>query len=305
MIETTNLTKHFDDFKAVQDVSLSVAPGEALALLGPNGAGKTTTVRMLTSILKPTSGSAVVAGYDVVRQPEQVRASVGVLTETHGLYLRMKGREYLDFFGQLCALPPDVRHKRAEELTARFGLLEALDRRLGEYSKGMRQKLALVRSMLHDPKVLLLDEPTSAMDPLSARQVRDAITDLRRDGRTIILCTHNLPEAEEIADRIAIIRKGQIIAQGTPAELKLKLLGKPVIELRASQTLNGAAQSLSDVVEIESSGENWLRFRTDNPNEANPAIVKRLTQQGVGIVSITEVTRSLEEVYLRVVEAAN
>lgn len=303
MIETRNLTKHFDDFRAVQDVSLTVQPGEVLALLGPNGAGKTTTVRMLTSILKPTGGSARVAGFDVVTQAEQVRATVGVLTENHGLYLRMKGREYLDFFGELCALTPAVRKLRSEELCARFGLLDALDRRLGEYSKGMRQKLALVRSMLHDPKVLLLDEPTSAMDPLSARQVRDAIADLRRDGRTIILCTHNLPEAEELADRIAIIRKGQIIAQGTAQELKLNLLGLPLVELRVTEPLNGVVEDLSDLVDVESAGETWLRYRTAHPAEINPRIIQQLTSQGVKIITLSEVSRSLEEVYLRVVEA--
>ena len=303
MIETKNLTKYFDKFKAVQDVTLSVAPGEVLALLGPNGAGKTTTVRMLTSILRPTSGSARVAGYDVVTEAEYVRASVGVLTENHGLYLRMKGREYLDFFGQLCGLTPSVRSRRAEELSTRFGLNDALDRRLGEYSKGMRQKLALVRSMLHDPKVLLLDEPTSAMDPLSARQVRDAIADLRRDGRTIILCTHNLPEAEELADRIAIIRKGQIIAEGTAMELKLSLLGLPLVELKVAQPLNGVVESLGNLVAIETSGKTWLRYRTDDPVRTNPQVVTRLARQGVQIVSIGEVTRSLEEVYLHVVES--
>lgn len=303
MIETTNLTKYFDEFKAVEDINLSVKPGEVLALLGPNGAGKTTTVRMLTSILKPTSGSARVAGFDVVTEAEFVRATVGVLTENHGLYLRMKGREYLDFFGKLCALPASIRARRSEELSSRFGLRDALDRRLGEYSKGMRQKLALVRAMLHDPKVLLLDEPTSAMDPLSARQVRDAIADLRRDGRTIILCTHNLPEAEELADRIAIIRKGRIIAQGTSAELKANLLGKPLVELTFSQPLNGLFKHVSKLVELESHGETWLRYYVDNPVIENPDIVSKLAKRGAKIVSISEVSRSLEDVYLRVVEA--
>src|SRR5574341_420689 len=296
MIETQNLTKHFEDFVAVDDVNLSVRPGEVLALLGPNGAGKTTTVRMLTSILKPTRGTARVAGYDVAQNPAQVRASVGVLTENHGLYLRMKGREYLDFYGELAALKSDVRRRRGEELTARFGLRDALDRRLGEYSKGMRQKLALVRSMLHDPPVLLLDEPTSAMDPLSARQVRDAILDLRRDGRTIILCTHNLPEAEELADRIAIIRRGRIIAQGTADELKASLLGAPVMEVRLAHSLNGVVKDLSGLVEIDSVGETWVRYRTGEPEKVNPEIIKRLGKQGMKVVTLSEVTRSLEEV---------
>lgn len=301
MIEATDLTKCFDDFVAVEGVDLDVAPGEVLALLGPNGAGKTTTVRMLTSILKPTRGSARIAGYDVVKQAEQVRASVGVLTENHGLYLRMKGWEYLDFFGELCSLSKPVRRQRSEMLAKRFGLLDALDRRLGEYSKGMRQKLALVRSMLHDPPVLLLDEPTSAMDPFSARQVRDAIAEMRGDGRTIILCTHNLPEAEELADRIAIIRRGKIIALGTEAQLKSELLGPPLIELRLTRNLNGCVESLAGLVEIDTIGDTWLRYRTQEPAVLNPQVVQRLVSEGLDILSLGEVARSLEEVYLRVV----
>jgi ABC-2 type transport system ATP-binding protein len=165
MIETYELTKDFKNFRAVDHVSFKVEPGMIFALLGPNGAGKTTTVRMLTSILKPTFGWARVAGYDVIRQPTQVRSSVGVLTEQHGLYERMKGIEYLDFFARIYRLSPDERKRRPLQLMDHFGLSDSLDKRLGEYSKGMKQKLALVRAMLHDPVVLLLDEPTSAMDP--------------------------------------------------------------------------------------------------------------------------------------------
>ncbi|HLV35147.1 MAG TPA: ABC transporter ATP-binding protein, partial [Spirillospora sp.] len=203
MIEVHQLTKDFDDFRAVDHIDLSVPAGSVLALLGPNGAGKTTSVRMMTSILAPTSGRATIAGFDVVRQPEQVRAHVGVLTEQHGLYERMKAIEYLDFFGQVYHLTKDQRRRRAYGLMERFGLTFALDKRLGEYSKGMKQKLALVRAMLHDPPVLLLDEPTSAMDPQSARQVREAIVELQRDERTFLITTHNLTEAQILADRIA------------------------------------------------------------------------------------------------------
>jgi ABC-2 type transport system ATP-binding protein len=301
MIETHNLTKHFADFVAVDDVTLEVKSGEVLALLGPNGAGKTTTVRMLTSILRPTRGTASVAGYDVVRQAAYVRAHVGVLTESHGLYLRMNGREYLEFFGELYGMDAAQRSEQAESLSTRFGLREALDRRLGEYSKGMRQKLALVRAMLHDPSALLLDEPTSAMDPHSARLVRDAIHDLRGGGHTIIICTHNLPEAEELADSIAIIRRGQIVAKGTPAELKSRLLGPPLIELRLAENLNGLSRRLSERVEIDSQGTDWIRYRTPDPYHMNPTIISDLAAQGVKVVTVSEVSQSLEEVYLRVV----
>jgi len=303
MIEAHALAKDFDGFQAVRDVSFTVKPGEVLAVLGPNGAGKTTTVRMLHAILKPTSGWARVAGFDVVRQPDDVRRSVGVLTEHHGLYFRMKSEEYLDFFGELYALPKPLRRKRAAQLIDYFGMRDAAGKRLGEYSKGMRQKLALIRAMLHDPPVLLLDEPTSAMDPHSAKLVRDAIAQLRSEKRAIILTTHNLPEAEQLADHIAIIRRGEIIARGTPAQLKIDLLGPALMEVRAAQHLNGAAHTLTDLVELAETGPDWLRFRTARPAQDNPRVLQRLAENQVPVVSLAEVPRSLEDVYLQVVES--
>jgi ABC-2 type transport system ATP-binding protein len=301
MIETAGLTKQFDDFVAVNSVDLSVHEGEVLALLGPNGAGKTTTVRMLAAILKPTAGWARVAGYDTVRDARRVRQTIGLLTEFPGLYLRMRGLEYLDFFGQLQGLAPAQRAERSEHLLKRFELWDAGNQRTGEYSKGMRQKLALVRAMLHDPQVLFLDEPTSAMDPHSARLVRDAIIELRRDRRTIVLCTHNLNEAEQLADRIAIIRRGRIVALGTPAELKNRLLGEPVLELRLAESLNGLLPELADLVTVESHGDTWLRYRTATPEAVNPRLLQRLAERGTPVVTLSEVPRSLEDVYLRIV----
>jgi ABC-2 type transport system ATP-binding protein len=303
MIETRGLTKRFGSFLAVDGVNLTVQPGEVLALLGPNGAGKTTTVRMLTSILKPTAGWARVAGHDVAKDPAGVRASVGVLTEHHGLYFRMRAEEYLDFFGELYGLPRAVRRDRATQLLEQLGMREAVGRRLGEYSKGMRQKLALIRALLHDPPVLLLDEPTSAMDPQSAKLVRDAIAQLRSEKRAIILCTHNLTEAELLADQIAVVRRGRIITQGSPAHLKLELLGRPELELRAAAPLNGLVEDLADLVEVVASGADWLRYRAADPVAVNPLILQRLAEQRVPVVTLAEVPRSLEDVYLRVVEA--
>jgi ABC-type multidrug transport system ATPase subunit len=195
LIEARDLTKDFGAFRAVDEVDLQVSPGEVVALLGPNGAGKTTTIRMLASLLAPTRGEARIAGYDAARQPQEVRARVGLLTEHHGLYTRMRAEEYLGFFGGAYRMPRSQIEKRSALLLRQFGLGEDGGRRLGEYSKGMRQKLALVRALLHDPPVLLLDEPTSAMDPSSAYQVRQSISELRRASRAIIVCTHNLKEA--------------------------------------------------------------------------------------------------------------
>jgi len=299
MIETHELTKDFDDFRAVDGVTLTVQPGQVLAMLGPNGAGKTTTVRMMTSILPPTSGWAKIAGTDVVRDPARVRANVGVLTEQHGLYERMLGLEYLDFFGQIYHIPRTERQKRARSLMERFGLGDALERRLGEYSKGMKQKLALVRAMLHDPPVLLLDEPTSAMDPQSARQVREAIIELQRDERTILITTHNLTEAQLLANRIAIIRHGRIIAEGTMDELAQQFVGQPIMELRVNGQVDGLAESLD--VQVEGIGLNWLQYRTDDPYTTNPRVLARCQELGAEVVTLSQVTQSLESIYLQVV----
>lgn len=301
MIETHELTKYFNDFLAVDHITLSVEAGTIFAILGPNGAGKTTTIRMLTSILQPSSGWARIAGYDVVKQPTQVRAHVGVLTEQHGLYERMKGIEYLDFFARVYHLSPDVRQKRAYGLMEHFGLGEAMNKRLGEYSKGMKQKLALVRAMLHDPLVLLLDEPTSAMDPQSARLVREAIKELRREERTITITTHNLNEAQILADRIAVIRRGRIIANGTFKELSERFVGAPLMELRLADHLNGAAAELRGMVDVVEQGDNWLRYRTPEPQKDNPAVIRRLAGLGLNIVTLSELSRTLEDVYLQIV----
>ncbi|MGC9394453.1 MAG: ABC transporter ATP-binding protein [Anaerolineae bacterium] len=321
MIEIEGLTKAFDGLVAVDDITLTVQPGEVLALLGPNGAGKTTTVRMLAAILKPTAGRARVAGYDVVTQANDVRRNVGMLTEAPGLYSRMTGREYLDFFGQLRNIPTPERRARINELAEWFKMTPAadhryagnhkpvLDHRLGEYSKGMAQKIALIRTLLHDPPVLLLDEPTSAMDPASARLVRDTIAQLRNDARrAIILCTHNLPEAEMLADRIAIIRQGRIVEHDVTPALKARLLGPPLMELRlAKPSQNGVMSLIESVVarngaRVQDAGDGWVRYSTPDPAITNPAVLQALTASGVAVVTLSEVAQSLEAVYLRAVE---
>jgi ABC-2 type transport system ATP-binding protein len=256
---------------------------------------------MLAGILAPTAGRATVSGLDVARSPRQVRQRVGMLTEVPGLYLRMQAMEYLDFFGQLYGLGASQRQARAAALLSRFGMAEAVDKRLSEYSKGMRQKLALIRAMLHDPQALLLDEPTSAMDPQSARLVRDAIAGLRDEQRAVVLCTHNLAEAEALADRIAIIRRGRIIAEGTAAALKSQLLGPPLMELRLAASLDGLLPGLAQQVEVIERGDVWVRYRTENPLAENPRLLRWLAERDADVVTLSEVARSLEDVYLRVV----
>jgi ABC-2 type transport system ATP-binding protein len=301
MIHTENLSKKFGDFLAVDQVNLEVKSGEVLALLGPNGAGKTTTLRMLTSVLRPSSGWARIAGFDVVRQAAQVRASVGILTEQHGLYSRMTADEYLDFFGQVFRMNATRRNERTDELLEQFGLTPDRRRKIGEYSKGMRQKLALARALYHNPPVLLMDEPTSAMDPESARLVRDAIHGLRSANRAIIVCTHNLAEAEELADKIAIINHGRIIISGEVDALKTQLLGAPQYEIHLGIKLEGINGRLPEGARLTGEGADWLRFQTDDPLQTNPLVIQSFVDRQIPIIKLSEVPRSLEKVYLQAI----
>lgn len=306
MIEADQLTKRFDEFTAVDELTITVNRGELLALLGPNGAGKTTTVRMLSAILQPSLGTARIDGHDVVQEADQVRRLIGLLTEQPGLYSRSNGIEYLMFFGRLYGMSDEEIRQRGLHLFDRFGMPEnAAYRRLGEYSKGMRQKVGIIRAMLHSPAVLLLDEPTSAMDPHSAKLVRDAILELRDDKRAIIVCTHNLAEAELLADNIAIINHGRIIAQDDPATLKRELLGRRRFEIQLDRSPDGLAFELEDLVTIEEVEEAAIRFVTDNPIKINPQVVRRLDGLGFGVVGLHELSATLEDVYLSIVARNN
>ena len=305
MIVTEDLGKKFEDFIAVQDLNLHIRAGQVLALLGPNGAGKTTTVRMLTTVLSPTTGTARVAGYDVVAEPFHVRRSVGVLTENHGLYERMPAGDYLAFFGKIYNLDRPTLNRRITDLMERFGLLEFRNRRIGTYSKGMRQKLALARALLHEPPVLLLDEPTSAMDPESSRLVRNSIHELRSAQRAILICTHNLAEAEELADHIAIISHGRIIAYGSPKDLKRRLLGPAEFEARLGYTMNGVPVELPLGVEVTLTTPDAFRYRTADPAQDNPNVLRALIAQGYPVISLQETPRNLEQVYLQAINNAS
>ena len=301
MIIVENLRKEFEGFVAVDDVSFSIDQGEVLALLGPNGAGKTTTIRMITSLLKPTRGHVTVLGHNVVEDAHKVRMSMGVLSENHGLYNRMGAYEYLDFFGQIYGLTPSKRKERITYLLDKFGLVNVEKKKVGEFSKGMRQKLALARSLVHDPPVLLLDEPTSAMDPESARLVRDLIKDLKSSKRTILICTHNLAEAEELASKIAIIRKGNIVANGTASELRTKLLGPKLVEVKFSKDVEFDPAIFDSKIEIVNIGRDWFQYKVDEPENANPYVLDILHDKKIDVMYLSEVSQSLEKVYLQAV----
>ena len=225
MIEVLNLCKTFHDRKkgdipAVRSVSFKCAPGRVFGLLGRNGAGKTTTLRMLATILVPTSGTALIDGMDVNQRPGEVRKRIGYLSGDTKLYDRLTGRELLTYFGELAGMTPPSIAGRITELQISFGLRDFLDKRVGKMSTGMKQRLSLARVVLHDPPVLIFDEPTSGLDVMGAREVLRIVLDLRSKGRTIIFSTHIMTEAERICDEIAIIERGSILAQGSVSALK-------------------------------------------------------------------------------------
>jgi len=219
-IRAQGLTKRFGKFAAVSDVSFEVGAGEVFGFLGPNGAGKTTTIRMLTGLVRPSSGSALVAGYDVAAEPREVKRRVGYLAETPYLYGKLSGREFLAFMGGLYEVPPALARSRADRLLSLFELADKADDLAESYSHGMRQKLALAGAMLHEPPVLFLDEPTSGLDPRSARLVKDLLVALVERGHTVFLSTHVLEIAEHLCHRVGIIDHGQVVATGTLDELR-------------------------------------------------------------------------------------
>jgi sodium transport system ATP-binding protein len=241
MIEVENLAKHFGAVKAVDGVSFSARDGEVLGLLGPNGAGKTTTMRLLATVLRPTSGTARVDGHDLLREPEAVRAAVGILPENWGLYGRLTPREHLRYFGRLYRQDGARLDRRIAELIGALDMGEYADRRCDPFSKGMKQKVALARALIHNPKTMLLDEPTSGLDVMSARGVRDLIRRFRDEGRCVLLSTHLLAEAERLCDRIAVIQRGRIIALGTPDELR-RQTGQATLEEAFVQLVGAEAE---------------------------------------------------------------
>jgi ABC-2 type transport system ATP-binding protein len=314
MIETHALTRRFGSFTAVSQVSLQVPDGAILALLGPNGAGKTTTIRMLAGLLAPSEGNAIVAGYDIRREADAVRACVGLVTDVPGLFEQMKVPAYLDFFGSMYGLSPSERTHRIDELLEFFDLKTHRNEKMAGFSKGMKQKVALARALIHEPAVLYLDEPTSGLDPLAARSVRELIVEFKRFNRSIILCTHDLDEAERLADEVAIIRQGHIVAYDTPSTLRKKATSETMVQielvdacpipLEALAAIEGvhdpylrekrATGSLSDGT--QSSGY-VLAFHTPQPKLTNPQVLSQLIMAGAQIVTATCQTRSLEDVY--------
>jgi ABC-2 type transport system ATP-binding protein len=302
MIQTENLSKKFNETMAVDRLNLSVNEGEVFGFLGPNGAGKTTTVRMLTSLIGPSSGSAVVNGHRLGKEDREIRSSVGVLTETPGMYDNLSAEFNLEIFASLY----EVQDPKGQ-VEKYLRMLGLWDRRMdpaGTFSKGMKQKLAIARALLHEPKILFLDEPTSALDPEAALLVRDFIMELRKEGRTIFLCTHNLDEADRLCDRIAVF-KTHLLVMDTPDRLRSQLFGhKVVFHLGNAQESLAALVGKLDFVHEARMVDNKLLVTLDDPERQNPDIIRALVNAGADIQFVGELRHSLEDVYLQFVKNA-
>jgi len=303
VIVAEGLTRHFGDHLAVNQLNLQVASGEVFGFLGPNGAGKTTTVRLLNGVLSAGGGSARVLGHDVATDGPEIRRHTGVLTETPSLYEALTARENLLFFGDLYGLPESELPRRADALLEEFGLADRADDRVGTYSKGMHQRLAIARALLHSPELIFLDEPTSGLDPAAARMVRDTIQKLSQaEGRTVFLCTHNLAEAQALCSRVGVIDHGVLQAVGTPQELASSLWHELSVEIDLHGEPSAAVrETLSRLPGVSGQSlEKGKLVLTLASEEAIPTVVAAIASAGGRIFSVLPREHTLEEIYFRI-----
>jgi ABC-2 type transport system ATP-binding protein len=303
MIEVQNLTKRYPTQVAVSDVTFSVREGEILGFLGPNGAGKTTTMRVLTGFLPPSSGTARIAGHDIVRQSREARASIGYLPESAALYGEMRVREYLRFRAKLEGVSGAEVGKRVDDAIGRCLLEEVADRKVENLSKGYRQRTALAGALVHRPPVLILDEPTVGLDPAQIIRIRETIRALGRE-RAVLLSTHILPEVDAVCDRVLIIDRGRIVAEGTPEELRRKLAGTPTmrVALRGDVPAEPVLATLPGVTSVErlaSESETRLRVHCAVDTDVAEEIFRMAVERGWVLRELSRETVSLEDVFVR------
>ena len=301
-IEATGLVRDFGKVRAVDHVSFSVARGEIFGFLGPNGAGKTTTVRMLTMLLDPTAGNVVIGGYDIRRQPYQARWQIGLVPEESNIYTELSGWDNLMFSSRLYRVPSSERTERATELLRAFDLYEKGQVKAQHYSKGMRRRLTIAMALIHRPSILFLDEPTSGLDVRSAQTIKESVRDLNAGGTTVFLTTHQIEEANQLCDRVAIINRGRIAAIDSPERLKRTMESVQAVEVAFDRVEPGQEtdlRGLSGVTEVVKHGDKW-RLYTGDPPSLLPLLVSYAEQQGTRVITLNTLGPTLEDVFLHV-----
>ena len=306
-VETKELTRRFGSFLAVDHLSFEVQEGEIFGLLGPNGAGKTTTIRMLACLISPSEGYARVGGYDIVKDSSKVRETVGILTENPCLYDRLTAYENMDFFAEAYGVSnASQKSYRIRELLEFFELWERRHDRTATFSKGMKQKLAIARALIHEPPILFLDEPTSSLDPEAAKEVRDLMEQLtQREKHTILLCTHRLEDAEKLCNRVMIITKGRNVIIGTPQELRDEIAGQPILQVtlkKLNQRIIEAVKDLKLVKEVNmDDSATRLLIAVEDVEAATPEVVRSIVYAEGKVLSVNVLQPSLEEAYIKLV----
>lgn len=294
-------------FTAVDGVSLQIEGGQIFGLLGPNGAGKSTTIRMLCTLLEPTSGTALINGFDVVKQANDVRRSLGtVLAGERSIYWKLTGRENLEYFAALNHIPPALTRKRVDELIERMDLKDRANELVEKYSTGMRQRVAISKALLARPPILLLDEPTLGLDPQAARNLRELILELKKDGHTILLTTHYMEEADQLSDRIGIIDTGRIIALDTPEHLKASIDQKEVVHLEISGWFEKIGDQLRNLPGVDNLSAHrmekdglWeVSLQSGNSRSILPGVVDTVNHNGTHLLNLNVVKPSLEDVFI-------
>ena len=298
-IEAAGLTKYYSDFLAVDHISFKVALGEIFGFLGPNGAGKTTTTKMLTGQNKPTSGTLLVAGKDMIRQSVEAKKSIGVVPENSNVYDEMSAWDNLIFAAQLYRVPKEAREAKARELLALFGLYERRSDRVGVFSKGMKRRLTIAAALVHTPSILFLDEPTSGLDIQSSRLIRNLIKDLNRTGVTVFLTTHYIEEADQLCHRLAIINKGRIVAIDSPQKLKASAEKHQIIEVSFDETkgVEQRLRSISSFEEVIQSGDKF-RIHSKDTSQAVALLSNFANENRLKIVSVNTLSPTLEDVFV-------
>jgi ABC-2 type transport system ATP-binding protein len=304
LVQTSGLTKKFGSLVAVDHMDLSVKVGEIFGFLGPNGAGKTTTVRILCGLMMPTSGNATVVGYDVVKEPEEVKQRIGYMPQAYGLYDDLTVEENLEFFGSVYRVPSDERRKRADEILQLVRLEEFRRQFAGQLSGGMKRRLSLAVSLIHNPELLILDEPTAGIDPPLRRIFWDYFRQLNKRGVTFFINTHYMDEAE-LCDRLALISYGRLVSLGSPTELKRRAIGGERVELvTADLSRTDAILKDSELIRGISTSNGGIQLIVEEAASAIPRVTALLREHGVEVLQVRQVQPSLEDVFIKLVEEA-